>query len=104
VNSISLKEGREAFIEKAELVRRYGAAVVVMASTSRARPTLMSARWPSAQKRTASSRRSGLPAAGRTFDPNIFAVATGIDEHNTYAMAYLKARPGHQGRRCRTHW
>ena len=92
VNSISLKEGEEDFLAKARLVRRYGAAVVVMAFDEEGQAD-------SADRKVAICARAykllteqaGFPPEDIIFDPNIFAVATGIEEHNTYAIAYLDA-------------
>jgi 5-methyltetrahydrofolate--homocysteine methyltransferase len=92
VNSISLKEGEADFLAKARLVRRYGAAVVVMAFDEQGQAD-------TAERKVAICARAyrilteqvGFPPEDIIFDPNIFAVATGIDEHNTYAIAYLEA-------------
>lgn len=92
VNSISMKEGVEAFIHHARLVRRYGAAVVVMAfdevgqADTRARKIEICRR---AYKIL--TEEVGFPPEDIIFDPNIFAVATGIDEHNNYAMDFIGA-------------
>jgi 5-methyltetrahydrofolate--homocysteine methyltransferase len=92
VNSISLKEGEEAFLEKARRIRRYGAAVVVMAFDERGQAESVE------RKLEVLSRAHALLTEGAGFapedvilDPNIFAVATGIPEHNRYAIAYLDA-------------
>jgi 5-methyltetrahydrofolate--homocysteine methyltransferase len=83
VNSISLKEGPEPFLEQAKLARRYGAAVVVMAfdeqgqADTLARKTEICARSYALLTETA-----GFPAEDIIFDPNIFAIGTGIEEHN----------------------
>ena len=92
VNSISLKEGEEAFLHHARLVRRYGAAVVVMAFDE-------DGQAETAERKFAICERSyrllidriGFPPEDIIFDPNIFAVATGIDEHNDYAVAFMDA-------------
>jgi len=92
VNSISLKEGEEKFIEQARLCRRYGAAVIVMAfdevgqADSKARKVEICTR---AYK--VLTEKVGFPAEDIIFDPNIFAVATGIDEHNNYAVDFIEA-------------
>jgi len=92
VNSISLKEGEDAFIRHAKLVRRYGAAVIVMAfdeqgqADTRERKAEICAR---AYKIL--TERVGFPAEDIIFDPNIFAVATGIEEHNRYGLDYIEA-------------
>jgi 5-methyltetrahydrofolate--homocysteine methyltransferase len=92
VNSISLKEGEAEFLAKARLVRRYGAAVVVMAFDE-------AGQADSADRKVAICARAyqllteqaGFPPEDIIFDPNVFAVATGIEEHNTYAIAYIDA-------------
>ena len=92
VNSISLKEGEEAFIRQAEEVLRYGAAVVVMAFDEKGQAD-------SRERKIGICRRSyeiltekvGFPPEDIIFDPNIFAVATGIEEHNNYAVDYIAA-------------
>ena len=92
VNSISLKEGEEAFIRHAELVRRHGAAVVVMAFDEAGQADTL-------EKKTAIAARAydilvnrvGFPPQDIIFDPNIFAVATGMEEHNGYGLAFIKA-------------
>jgi 5-methyltetrahydrofolate--homocysteine methyltransferase len=92
VNSISLKEGEAAFIEQARLALRYGAAVIVMAFDEQGQAD-------SFQRKTEICRRSyelltrtvGFPAEDIIFDPNIFAIATGIEEHNNYAVDFIEA-------------
>ena len=93
VNSISLKEGEEEFVRQATLVRRYGAAVD-RHGLRRAGP----GRHRRAQgRRSAPARyrilteRVGFPPEDIIFDPNIFAIATGIEEHNNYAVDYIEA-------------
>ncbi len=92
VNSISMKEGEETFIHHARLVRRYGAAMVVMAfdeagqADTRARKIEICRR---AYKIL--TEQVGFPPEDIIFDPNIFAVATGIDEHNNYAVDFIGA-------------
>src|SRR5262249_39256013 len=92
VNSISLKEGEEPFLEHARKVLRYGAAVVVMAfdevgqADSANRKVEICAR---AYKLL--TEKVGFPPEDIIFDPNIFAVATGIEEHNNYALDFIHA-------------
>jgi 5-methyltetrahydrofolate--homocysteine methyltransferase len=92
VNSISMKEGEETFIHHARLVRRYGAAMVVMAfdeagqADTRARKIEICRRAYQIL-----TEQVGFPPEDIIFDPNIFAVATGIDEHNNYAMDFIGA-------------
>ena len=92
VNSISLKEGEESFLKQARLVRSYGAAVVVMAFDE-------GGQADSVEKRVAICRRSydlllreaGFSPHDIIFDPNIFAVATGIEAHDRYALDFIEA-------------
>jgi len=92
VNSISLKEGEDAFIRHAETVRRYGAAVVVMAfdETGQA-DTLQKKQAIAARAYDILVNRVGFPPQDIIFDPNIFAVATGMEEHNGYGLAFIEA-------------
>ena len=100
VNSISLKEGEEEFLRQAKLLRRYGAAVVIMAFDE-------SGQAESAERKLAIARRChellrtrlDFPAEDIIFDPNIFAVATGMEEHNDYGAAFLEA-----AREIRARW
>ncbi|WP_082897132.1 methionine synthase [Thalassotalea crassostreae] len=92
VNSISLKEGEESFRKQAELIRRYGAAVIVMAFDEVGQADT------EARKVEICSRayhmlvdEIGFPPQDIIFDPNIFAVATGIEEHNNYAVDFIRA-------------
>jgi len=92
VNSISMKEGEAAFIEHARLVRLYGAAVIVMAFDEEGQADTL-------ERKTAICERAyrilteevGFPPEDIIFDPNIFAVATGIAEHNNYAVDFIEA-------------
>jgi 5-methyltetrahydrofolate--homocysteine methyltransferase len=92
VNSISLKEGEAPFLHQAKLLRRYGAAVVVMAfdevgqADTKARKVDICVR---AYKLL--TEQIGFPPQDIIFDPNIFAVATGIEEHNNYAVDFIEA-------------
>jgi 5-methyltetrahydrofolate--homocysteine methyltransferase len=92
VNSISLKEGEAKFLEQARRCLRYGAAVVVMAfdeegqADTRARKTAICERAYRILTETA-----GFPPEDIIFDPNIFAVATGLEEHNNYAVDFIEA-------------
>jgi 5-methyltetrahydrofolate--homocysteine methyltransferase len=92
VNSISMKEGVEAFVEHARLCRKYGAAVVVMAFDEQGQADT----WPGAdrdQRRGLPDphRRGRLPPEDIIIDPNIFAVATGIEEHARYGIDFIEA-------------
>ncbi|MCE2917172.1 MAG: dihydropteroate synthase, partial [Rubrivivax sp.] len=92
VNSISLKEGEAEFIRQAKLVRRYGAAAVVMAFDEQGQAD-------SFERKTQICERAyrilvdrvGFPAEDIVFDPNIFAIATGIEEHANYAVDFIEA-------------
>jgi 5-methyltetrahydrofolate--homocysteine methyltransferase len=95
VNSISLKEGEEAFLRQARTIRRYGAAVVVMAFDEDGQAV-------TADRKVAIAKRAyrlltetiGFPPQDIVFDPNILTVGTGIEEHDGYAIAYLDAIAG----------
>src|SRR3954462_10469614 len=92
VNSISMKEGEASFIEHAKIVRRHGAAVVVMAFDEQGQADTF-------ERKTTICKRAyeilvnqvGFPPEDIIFDPNIFAVATGIEEHNGYGVAFIDA-------------
>ncbi|MEM7516694.1 MAG: dihydropteroate synthase, partial [Planctomycetota bacterium] len=92
VNSISLKEGRADFLEKARTIRRYGAGVVVMAfeevgqaDTTERRVEICERAWKLLREEV------NFPASDIIFDPNVLAVATGIEEHNEYAKSFIEA-------------
>ena len=92
VNSISLKEGEDAFIHHAKLVRRYGAAVVVMAFDEAGQADTFERKTKiAARAYDILVNRVGFPPQDIIFDPNIFAVATGMDEHNGYGVAFIEA-------------
>ena len=92
VNSISMKEGEEAFIRQARIVRAHGAAVVVMAFDEKGQADTL-------ERKTSICQRAydilvdqvGFPPEDIIFDPNIFAIATGIEEHDGYGLAYIEA-------------
>src|SRR3954469_10043108 len=92
VNSISMKEGEAAFIEHAKAVRRYGAAVVVMAFDEQGQADTF-------ERKCAIAKRAydilinqvGFPPQDIIFDPNIFAIATGMEEHNNYGVDFIEA-------------
>lgn len=92
VNSISLKEGEEEFVEKAKLCMRYGAAVIVMAFDEDGQADTQARKMEICER---SYRvlvdKVGFSPEDIIFDPNIFAVATGIDEHNNYAVDFIEA-------------
>ncbi|MGL5107559.1 MAG: methionine synthase [Vibrio ordalii] len=92
VNSISLKEGKEKFVEQAKLIRRYGAAVIVMAFDEVGQADTSERKLEICTKAyRILVDEVGFPAEDIIFDPNIFAVATGIDEHNNYAVDFIEA-------------
>ena len=92
VNSISLKEGEKAFLDRARLIRKYGAAAVVMLFDENGQADTF-------ERKTKVAERSykllidklGFPPEDIIFDPNVLAVATGIEEHNNYAINFIKA-------------
>ncbi len=92
VNSISLKEGEAEFVRQASIVRRYGAAVVVMAFDEKGQADTI-------ERKVAIARRAhdvlvdkvGFPSEDIIVDPNIFAIATGIEEHDNYGVAFIEA-------------
>ncbi len=92
VNSISLKEGEEAFLEHARIVRQHGAAVVVMAFDEKGQADTFE-RKTSICKRAYDilTQKVGFPPEDIIFDPNIFAIATGMEEHNNYGVDFIEA-------------
>jgi 5-methyltetrahydrofolate--homocysteine methyltransferase len=92
VNSISLKEGEAQFIQQAKLLRRYGAAVVVMAFDEVGQADTKQRKVEICQRAyQILVEQIGFPPQDIIFDPNIFAVATGIEEHNNYAVDFIEA-------------
>jgi 5-methyltetrahydrofolate--homocysteine methyltransferase len=91
VNSISLKEGEAEFLRQAGLCRRYGAAVVVMAFDERGQADSLERRVAVCERAHRLLTQSGFPAEDIIFDPNIFAIATGLEEHARYGIEYLEA-------------
>ncbi len=92
VNSISMKEGEAKFIEQAKLVRRYGAAVIVMAFDEVGQADTKERKIEICQRAyKILTEQIGFPPEDIIFDPNIFAVATGIDEHNNYGVDFIEA-------------
>jgi 5-methyltetrahydrofolate--homocysteine methyltransferase len=92
VNSISLKEGEEKFIEQAKLVRRYGAAVIVMAFDEKGQADNYQRRIEVCERAyRILTEKVGFPATDIIFDPNILTVATGIEDHNNYAVDFINA-------------
>jgi 5-methyltetrahydrofolate--homocysteine methyltransferase len=92
VNSISLKEGEDEFLRQAILVRKYGAAVVVMAFDEKGQADTLGRRIEVCQRSyDLLTKNAGLDPADVIFDPNIFAIATGMEEHARYALDYIEA-------------
>jgi 5-methyltetrahydrofolate--homocysteine methyltransferase len=92
VNSISLKEGEEIFIKHARAVRRYGAAAVIMAFDEQGQADSFERRVEiCARAYRILTAQVGFPAEDIIFDPNIFAIATGLEEHNAYGVAFIEA-------------
>ena len=92
VNSISLKEGEDTFIEHATLVKRYGAAVVVMAFDEQGQADTTERRFAVAkQSYSILVNQVGIPPEDIIIDPNILTVATGMEEHNNYAVSFFEA-------------
>ena len=92
VNSISLKDGEALFIEKASLARRYGAAAVVMAFDEQGQADSEKRKFEICQRSyDVLVNKVGFPPEDIIFDPNVFAVATGIEEHNEYGLAFINA-------------
>ncbi|HKW79369.1 MAG TPA: dihydropteroate synthase, partial [Casimicrobiaceae bacterium] len=92
VNSISMKEGETEFLRQARLVRRYGAAAIVMAFDQKGQADSFERKVDICRRAyELLTRDAGFPAEDIIFDPNIFAIATGIDEHSNYAVDYIDA-------------
>jgi len=92
VNSISLKEGAEKFLQQARLARRYGAAVVVMAFDERGQADSLERRKEICSRAYKMlTEEAGFPPQDIIFDPNVLTVATGMDEHNNYAVDFIEA-------------
>ncbi|MDR1219052.1 MAG: methionine synthase [Treponema sp.] len=91
VNSISLKEGGEAFLHKARLARRYGAAVVVMLFDENGQAAVYERKTAVAERSYALLTQDGFPAEDIVFDPNVLSIATGIPDHDVYARDFIRA-------------
>ena len=92
VNSISMKEGEAEFLRQATLVKRYGAAAIVMAFDEKGQADTFERKVEICQRAyDLLTRKVGFPPEDIVFDPNIFAIATGIDEHNNYAVDFINA-------------
>jgi 5-methyltetrahydrofolate--homocysteine methyltransferase len=93
VNSISLKEGEQAFLEQARHIRRYGAGVIVMAFDEQGQADTVERKVAICGRAYDLLVREGFPPVDIIFDPNVLAVATGIEEHDEYAKAFIEALP-----------
>jgi len=92
VNSISMKEGEDNFIEQAKLIRKYGAAAIVMAFDETGQADTRDRKIEICTRAyKILTEQVGFPAEDIIFDPNIFAVATGIEEHNNYGLDFIEA-------------
>nr|VFK58538.1 MAG: methionine synthase (B12-dependent) [Candidatus Kentron sp. TUN] len=92
VNSISLKDGEEAFIEKAKRIRRYGAATVVMAFDETGQANNLEQKIAICQCAYGLlTEKANFPPEDIIFDPNVFAIATGMEEHNNYGVDFIEA-------------
>jgi len=92
VNSISLKEGEEVFRQRASLVRRYGAAMVVMAFDEKGQADTLARKMEVCERAyRILTEKAGVAPEEIIFDPNILTVATGIEEHNNYAVDFIEA-------------
>lgn len=91
VNSISMKEGEAEFLRQAKLCRRYGAAVIVMAFDEKGQADTYARKTEICKRAYDLLVSTGFPPEDIIFDPNIFAIATGIEEHNNYAVDFIEA-------------
>ncbi len=91
VNSISLKEGETTFLERAAAIRRYGAAVVVMLFDERGQADTYARKIEVAERAYRLLTEAGFPPEDLIFDPNVLAVATGIEAHDRYALDFIEA-------------
>ena len=92
VNSISLKEGEDIFLQRAQLIRRYGAGAVVMAFDEAGQADTLERKIAVCERAyKLLTERAGFPAEDIIFDPNVLTVATGMEEHNGYGVAFIEA-------------
>ncbi len=92
VNSISLKEGEEQFIKQATIIKQFGAATVVMAFDEKGQADTTQRKFDICKRAyDILTKKVGFPAEDIIFDPNVFAVATGIEEHNPYGVNFIEA-------------
>ena len=102
VNSISLKEGEEDFLDKARRVKRYGAAVVVMAFDEQGQADTVKRKVEICERAyRVLTEQAGYDPSDIIFDPNILAIATGMEEHADYAQAFIDATRDHQAATAR---
>ncbi len=102
VNSISMKEGEAEFLRQAKLCRRYGAAVIVMAFDEKGQADTFERKTEICERAyRLLVDRLGFPPEDIIFDPNIFAIATGIEEHNNYAVDFIEATRWIREKLCR---
>ena len=90
VNSISMKEGEAEFLRQAKLCRRYGAAVIVMAFDEKGQADTYERKIEICKRAYDLLVSQDFPPEDIIFDPNIFAIATGIEEHNNYAVDFIE--------------
>ena len=91
VNSISLKEGEDEFLKKADVIRRYGAGVVVMAFDEKGQADTVERKVAICQRAYRLLVERGIDPSDIIFDPNVLAIATGLEEHNPYAIHFIEA-------------
>lgn len=91
VNSISLKEGEREFLHRAGLIRRYGAAAVVMLFDEQGQADTFERKIAVAGRAYKLLTENGFPAEDIIFDPNVLSVATGIEEHDGYGIDFIRA-------------
>src|SRR5690606_29785682 len=91
VNSISMKEGEAEFLRQARLCRHYGAAVIVMAFDEKGQADTFARKTEICKRAYELLTSTGFPPEDIIFDPNIFAIATGIEEHDNYAVDFIEA-------------
>jgi len=91
VNSISLKEGEEVFLKRAGIIQKYGAAVVVMAFDEEGQAVTFEHKCRVAERAYKLLTDSGFPPQDIVFDLNVLTIATGMDEHNSYALNFIRA-------------
>jgi 5-methyltetrahydrofolate--homocysteine methyltransferase len=91
INSISLKDGEEKFIEKSRYIKKFGASVVIMLFDEKGQATTFERKTEIAERAFNLLLSIGFPAENIIFDPNILTIATGIEEHNNYAVDFIRA-------------